>query len=120
MGIRRLSLIVLFVILICHAAIVSYADEASCTYPDRSLNDAVEIYKAGRPEEALQIFISLSEESDDPRIAGIASLMAGHIMGQLQLDGADAYLERAYTVYPLIGDYASFKLAGLFEGPGKY
>lgn len=120
MGIRRLSLIVLFVILICYATINSYADEASCTDPDASLNDAVELYKAGWHEEALRIFIFLSGESDDPRIAGVASLMAGHIMGQLQLDGADAYLERASAVYPLIGDYASFKLASLLEGQGDY
>ena len=118
MGIRRLSSIVLFVILICHAVSESYADEASCTDPDRSLNDAVEIYKGSKPEEALRIFISLSEESDDPRIAGVASLMTGHIMEQLQIGGAEAYLEKAYIVYPLIGDYASFKLAGLFEGRG--
>jgi len=120
MGIRRLSSIVLFLILICHVAIESYADESSCTDPGRSLDHAVEIYKAGRSEEALQIFRDLSEEIDDPSIAGIASLMTGHIMGQLQIDGADAYLERAYTVYPLIGDYASFKLAGLLEGQGEY
>lgn len=110
----------LFLVLICHVAIESYAGEASCTDPARSLEDALEIYKGGRPEEAFQIFRSLSEESDDPRIAGVASLMAGHIMEQLRLDGADAYLERAYTVYPLIGDYTSFKLAGLFEGRGEY
>ncbi|MBI5038389.1 MAG: hypothetical protein HZC13_01255 [Nitrospirae bacterium] len=48
MGLRRLSLIVLFLILICHVAIESYADESSCTDPGRSLDHAVEIYKAGR------------------------------------------------------------------------
>ena len=121
MGLRRLSWIVLFLFLICYAVSDSYADESSCTDPNESLNDAVEIYKAGMQEEALRIFRFLSsEESDDPRIAGVASLMTGHIMEQLQIDGAEAYFERAYTVYPLIGDYASFKLAGLLDNRDEH
>ncbi len=119
----RLIPILLPLILGFCLATVAYADEVSCTEstePVIGIDDAVEAYKDGRIEEALQKSIYISEEFDDPRTAGIAAFMTGHIMGQLMLDGADTFLEKAYALYPLIGDYALFKLAEIHESRGEH
>lgn len=104
---------------ICSTDILNYETDI-CGEPEGCLAEALNAYSDSRVEEALQKYLYISEESDDPRITGISSLMAGHIMGQLMMEGADAYLEKAHSVYPLIGDYALFRQAVISEERGEY
>lgn len=110
--------------MIFHSDVPVSANEEICTTapaaPEIGLNEAVAAYKKGKLEEALQIYRHLSEGSNDPGIAGISSFMSGYIMGELMIDGGEDYLERAYDMYPLLGDYAWFRLAGIYENTGEY
>ena len=98
----------------------TFAEDIICPVHERCLDDAMEAYKAGKFEDALQIYRYISEEFDNFRIAGISSFMAGHIMAGNRAEEAEVYLEKAYSTYPLIGDYALFRLAGILSEKGDY
>ncbi|MEK6713715.1 MAG: transglycosylase SLT domain-containing protein [Nitrospirota bacterium] len=101
------------------------AGDADCLSYESCFEDAITLYKDGNLNEALENFRFLADNRLDitnPEIAGIPLFMAGHIMEELGLDGAELYLEQVISVYPLIGDYALFKSAEIVErrsGPAE-
>ncbi|MBI5193193.1 MAG: transglycosylase SLT domain-containing protein [Nitrospirae bacterium] len=104
----------------------SYAENDTCTEPYQCLNHAMEVFKAGKTEEAIQLYKDISGrfEGKDQAVIGISSFMAGSLMSQSEsesmLSESEGYLERAYSTYPLISDYALFTLAGVHEKQGDY
>ncbi|MEK6561195.1 MAG: tetratricopeptide repeat protein, partial [Nitrospirota bacterium] len=101
------------------------AGDADCLSYESCFEDAITLYKDGNLNEALENFRFLADNRLDitnPEIAGISLFMAGHIMEELGLDGAELYLEQVISVYPLLSDYALFKSAEIVErrsGPAE-
>lgn len=115
------SLLLSFILLFTANA---YADNDACTEPYQCLNHAIEVYRAGKTEEAIRLYRDISGRFEDYAVIGISSFMAGRLMSQSQsepmLNESEGYLEKAYSTYPLISDYALFTLAGVYEKRGDY
>ena len=111
-------------ILFCWLTLTARAGDVICPARETCLEEAVTLYKNGNIAEALAKFKYIADmpaEFSDPAMAGVSSFMSGYIMGQLMLDGAEPYLERANSTYPLIiGDYALYRLAEVVEKKGGY
>lgn len=84
----------------------------------------MEVYRDGRTEDALKIFRDISVRFNEPEVVGISSFMAGSIIARSESlsmsDSSEEYLNRVYSNYPLIGDYALYTLAGVYEKKGDY
>ena len=79
-----------------------------CGSVEDCMDVAVDLYKDGHMEEALNHFIYISEEGKPP-LSGIASFMAGYIMDKMAIDGALPYIDRAIALAPpVIANYALF------------
>ncbi|MCC6544946.1 MAG: tetratricopeptide repeat protein [Nitrospirae bacterium] len=95
----------------------SLSGDVSCEYqfnPEAYYEDAISQYKDGNPNGALEKFRFLADnrlEINDPEITGPSLYMTGHIMSELGLEGAALYYEQIISVYPLLIDYALFRLA---------
>ena len=114
-----ISIFILFLFILCLSP-ESYADEMICPEPASCLDEAIEAYKNGRNREALDKYKYIADGINDQKVAGISSFMAGRIMSELMLEGAEAYLGKAYSTYPLIADYALFIMADVMERNGDY
>ncbi len=111
---------------------IAYAEDEICAEPYSCLNNAMEVYRGGKTEDAIQLFKDIIIRFEDPEVVGISSFMAGSIMARSELlaesgaesladlGGSEEYLEQAYSKYPLLGDYALFTLAGVYEKKGDY
>lgn len=110
-------------ILFCCLTLTARAGDVICPAHETCLEEAVTLYKNGDIAEALARFKYIADwpaEFSDPATAGVSSFMSGYIMGQLMSEGAEPYLEQANSTYPLIGDYALYRLAEVVEKRGGY
>ncbi len=121
---RTRVILLSFLILICLTSDI-YAGDSACLSYESCFEDAISQYKDGKLNESLEEFRFLADNREDinnSEIAGISLFMAGYIMEELGLEGADLYLGQVISVYPLLSDYALFKSAEIVErrsGPAE-
>jgi len=121
---RTRVILLSFFILICLTSDI-YAGDSACLSYESCFEDAISQYNDGKLNESLEEFRFLADNREDinnPEIAGISLFMAGYIIEGLGMEGAEIYLEQVVSVYPLLSDYALFKLAEIVErhrGPAE-